>query len=63
MGGTSVGADSILLAHTLAMVGDEVERSSIWQGWPVQMVLAEPRQKNASNKENTPNKNNTYGAL
>jgi len=26
------------------------------------MVLAEPRQKNAS-KENTPNKNNTYGAL
>jgi len=26
-------------------------------------VLAEPRQKNASNKENTPNKNNTYGAL
>ena len=63
MGGTSVGADSILLEHTLAMVGDEVERGSIWQGWPVQMVLAEPRQKNASNKENTPNKNNTYGAL
>jgi hypothetical protein len=44
------------------MVGDDVERGGIWQGWPVQMVLAEPRQKNAS-KENTPNKNNTYGAL
>jgi hypothetical protein len=41
MGGTSVGADSILLEHTLAMVGDDVERGTIWQGWPVQMVLSD----------------------
>ena len=56
MGGTSVGADSILLEHTLAMVGDDVERGTIWQGWPVQMVLSDgTKAKSPTSK--------AYGAL
>jgi len=68
MGGTSVGADSILLEHTLAMVGDDVEGGGIWQGWPVQMVLAGPKKDNkdkdsASSSKSTGHSAPGYGAL
>ena len=59
MGGTSVGADSILLEHTLAMVGDDVERGGIWQGWPVQMVM----QAKASDTPIKQRPEKSYGAL
>jgi acetyltransferase-like isoleucine patch superfamily enzyme len=38
MGGVVVGEDSVLLEHTMAMVGDVVEPGDIWQGWPVQAI-------------------------
>lgn len=38
MGGVVIGEDSVLLEHTLAMVGDVVEPGDIWQGWPVQAI-------------------------
>ena len=67
MGGTSVGADSILLEHTLAMVGDDVEGGGIWQGWPVQMVLAGPKKVPADGDKMSapliPGGSNTYGAM
>lgn len=67
MGGTKVGADSILLEHTLAMVGDDVERGGIWQGWPVQMVLNScdrPRGKSSpSGPEKASPMAKSYGAM
>ena len=38
MGGVVIGEDSVLLEHTMAMVGDVVEPGDIWQGWPVQAI-------------------------
>jgi hypothetical protein len=38
MGGSVIGEDAVLLEHTMAMVGDEVEPATIWQGWPVQTI-------------------------
>ena len=38
MGGVVIGSDSVLLEHTLAMVGDVVEPGDIWQGWPVRAI-------------------------
>jgi acetyltransferase-like isoleucine patch superfamily enzyme len=38
MGGVVIGEDAVLLEHTLAMVGDQVEPETIWQGWPVHTI-------------------------
>ena len=39
MGGVVIGKDAVLLEHTMAMVGDEVETETIWQGWPVHTII------------------------
>ena len=52
MGGVVIGEDSVLLEHTMAMVGDVVEPGDIWQGWPVQAIAkAEEVDAAAANSE------------
>jgi len=40
MAGGQLAKGARLLEHTLALVGDNVEAGVIWQGWPVQAMLA-----------------------
>jgi len=54
MGGSVIGADAILLDHTLAMVGDDVAAEAIWQGWPARHVMEDADLKPV---KNTPTSN------